>query len=124
MEEMRETPPGQDEVDQIVAQMVNGFVFNFQDPSQIVSRQMFYLAQGLPEDWLERYLEGIQRVDRNSVREVFRRHVHPDEMTILIVGNPEDFDLPPEVLGEVRIWTVGGGEDAIEPPRGVRRSPR
>ena len=121
MEEMRDALPEQEEVDGIVSQMVNGFVFNFQDPSQIVSRQMFYLAQGLPEDWLEEYARGIQRVDRASVRNVFRRHMHPEDMTILIVGNPEDFDLPPEVLGDVRIWTVGGG--VIEPRREGRQFP-
>ncbi len=123
MEELREVLPGQDEVDRIVAQMVNGFVFNFQDPSQIVSRQMYYLALGLPEDWLEQYLSGIQRVDRTSIRDVFRRHLKPGDMTILIVGNPEAFDFPPEVLGEVQVWKVGDGEGAIEPPREVRRFP-
>ena len=110
MEEMRENPPEQEEVDGIIAQMVNGFVFNFQDPSQIVSRQMFYLDEGLPEDWLEQFVRGIQRVDPDDVQSVFRRHVHPEEMIILIVGNPDDFDLSPEVLGDVEIWQVGGSD--------------
>ncbi|MBT8395624.1 MAG: hypothetical protein KJN92_01600, partial [Gemmatimonadetes bacterium] len=98
----------QKEVDQVIDQIVNSFVFNFQDSSQIISRQMFYLSQDLPEDWLERYVEGIQGVDATEVQQVFQRHVRPDEMVILIVGNPEDFDLPPEVLGEVEIWEAGG----------------
>ncbi|MFH1763172.1 MAG: pitrilysin family protein [Gemmatimonadota bacterium] len=106
--EMRNTPPAQEEVDQVIAQIVNGFVFNFQDPSQIVSRQMFYLSEGLPEDYLERFIRGIQRVDPEAVRSVFNRYVHPEEMIILIVGNPDDFDLPPDVLGEVQIWEIGG----------------
>ena len=108
MNEMRETPPREEEVDQIIDQTVNGFVFNFQDPSQVVSRQMFYLSQGLPEDWLEQFVRGIQEVDPEAVRDVFRRHVHPDQMIILIVGDPDDFDLPPSALGEVQIWEVGG----------------
>ncbi len=124
MREMRETPPEQEEVDRIIAQIVNSFVFNFQDPSQIVSRQMFYLAQGLPEDWLRQYVKGIQRVDPEAVRSVFRRHVDPDEMIILIVGNPDNFDLPPDVLGKVQIWEVGGREGINESPHEERRSPR
>ena len=124
MREMRETPPEQEEVDRIIAQIVNSFVFNFQDPSQIVSRQMFYLAQGLPKDWLQQYVRGIQRVDPEAIRSVFRRHVDPDDMIILIVGNPDNFDLPPDVLGEVQIWEVGGREGINESPHEERRSPR
>lgn len=108
MEEMRASPPRREEVDRAISQIVNGFVFNFQDPSQIVSRQMYYLAEGLPEDWLEQYIQGIQRVSPRDVHQVFREHLHPEDMIILILGNPEDFDLPPETLGEVQIWQVEG----------------
>jgi predicted Zn-dependent peptidase len=108
MEEMRDAPPKKEEVDHAINQIVNGFVFNFQEPAQILSRQMFYLAQGLPEDWLEQYLEGIQRVSPRSVQRVFQRHVHPQDMVILILGDPEHFDFPPETLGLVQIWEVEG----------------
>jgi len=110
MEEMRTAPPRAEEVDRAINQIVNGFVFNFQDPAQIVSRQMFYLSQGLPEDWLEQYIRGIQRVTPSAVQQVFRDHVHPEDMVILILGDPSHFDLPPETLGEVRIWEVEGAE--------------
>ena len=113
MAEMKATPPAAAEVDRAVSQIVNGFVFNFQDPAQIVSRQMFYLSQGLPEDWLERYIRGIQRVSPNDVQRVFQKHVDPEEMIILILGNPTAFDLPPETLGNVQIWEVP------EVPRGA-----
>jgi len=108
MEELRNAPPARAEVDQAVAQIVNGFVFNFQDLTQIVAQQMFYLAQGLPEDWLSIYLRGIQQVEPAAVLRVFRQYVDPRNMVILILGDPEAFDLPPEVLGEVRIWQVEG----------------
>jgi zinc protease len=111
MEEMRDAPPRREEVERAVNQIVNGFVFNFQEPSQILSRQMFYLSQGLPEDWLERYIEGIQKVSPRAVQRVFREHVHPKEMIILILGDPEHFDLPPEILGKVQIWEVKGVTD-------------
>lgn len=113
MEEMRDIPPTDEEVDRAIAQIANGFVFNFQNPSQIVSRQMFYLAQGLPEDWLESYLRGIQRVTPSSVRRVFRDHVDPGNMVILILGDPDNFDLPPETLGEVRVWEVAGVSGSV-----------
>jgi zinc protease len=93
----------------VVDQLVNGFVFNFQNPAQIVSRQMAYRAAGLPADWLEQFIREIQRVRPEAVRRVFQRYVNPDEMIILILGNPDEFDFPPQTLGPVQIWEVAGG---------------
>jgi zinc protease len=88
MWELRETPPSADEVDTTVEGIVNGFVFNFDTPGQIVSRTMYYVQQDLPADWLERYWQGVQRVTPEGVRDVFREHLRLDEMTILVVGDP------------------------------------
>lgn len=133
IDEMTREAPSREEVSAAVEEIVNGFVFNFEAPSQVVSRQMFYAAEGLPEDWLERYLDGIQDVRSADVLRVFRRHVDPDRMTILILGDPARFDLPPETLGPVRILDVDGvtrpaGTAPVgsvsERPRGGPRSPR
>ncbi len=128
MEELRNVPPTEAEVDGAISRIVNGFVFNFQDLAQIVSREMYYLSQGLQADWLEKYLEGIQRVSPQDVLEVFQAHVDPEEMIILILGDPEDFDLPPEILGPVQIWDVDTGSgrprSVTGPRRGVPRSLR
>jgi zinc protease len=110
MEEMRDAPPTNGEVTTAVDQQVNGFVFNFEDPAQIVSRRMFYLAQDLPEDWLERYLKGIQDVTPRSVNQVFRRYLHPERMTILIVGDPDRIGRDSLAsLGPVTILDVPSG---------------
>ncbi len=104
MQDMRDSAPTDEEVRTAVDQVVNGFVFNFETPAQIVSRRMFYLAQDLPRDWLERYLQGVQRVTPASVRSVFARNLRPGEMTILVVGDPERIDL--EALGSLGHVTV------------------
>ncbi len=87
MAEMKEAPPTEEELSTTVDQIVNGFVFNFGTASQIVSRSMFYLAQDLPDDWLERYLRGVQSVTPASIQRAFLENLNPDEMTILIVGD-------------------------------------
>lgn len=81
--------PTTEEVSTTIDRIVNGFVFNFENAAQIVSRTMFYLAQELPEDWLERYLAGVQAVGPEDVANVFDAHLRPDAMTILIVGDAE-----------------------------------
>jgi zinc protease len=87
MQELREAPPTDRELGTAVSRVVNGFVFNFQTPAQVVSRVMFYLADDLPEDWLERYSRGIQEITPEQVQEVFADHLYPEEMTILVVGD-------------------------------------
>ena len=90
--------------------IANGFVFNFETSGLIVSRQMLYLSQNLPLDWLQRFLEGVQEVTPEGVHEVFRDNLATnglDDMVILIVGDPADFDSGLEDLGPVRILEEG-----------------
>ena len=103
MEEMRRTAPTSDEVLRNVQDYANGFVFNFQSPDQIVSRQTLYLLNEFPDDWLERYLEGIQEVSETDVLEAFRTHVHPEDMVILVLGDPDGFEESLEALGPVTV---------------------
>jgi zinc protease len=89
MEDLTTAPPTAAELRTAVDRVVNGFVFNFEEPGQIVSRMMLYLAEDMPEDWLERYLDGIQLVEPTDVQRVFAEHLRPRDMTILVVGDPD-----------------------------------
>lgn len=137
LEEMGQIPPLPDEVTTVVDQIVNGFVFSFETPSQILVRRMSYLAQDLPRDWLDRYVAGVQAVEPPRIRDVFRETVRPDRITILIVGDPEAIDgldrLGPATVLEVpAVGAIpdGGASDPGEPPGGApvsagpRGSPR
>ena len=107
MDELRNAPPTGEELTTTVDQIVNGFVFNFETPGQIVARSMFYLAQDLPQDWLERYWRGVRDVTPESIRNVFAEHLRPDEMTILVVGDPDRIGLERlESLGPVKVLDV------------------
>ncbi len=99
LDDFRERPPDEEEVARAVEEISNGYVFAFQSTRQIVARRMGDLAQGLPDDWLERYFDGIQAVDPADVHRVARRWIVPDEMTILLVGDPERFGPGIEALG-------------------------
>ncbi|MYH49156.1 MAG: insulinase family protein, partial [Gammaproteobacteria bacterium] len=115
MEEMRSSPPARGEVEAAVEAASNGFCFNFQGAMQVVSRRVLHDAQELPEDWLERYVAGVQRVSAADVHNVLRRHLDPGRMVILILGDPSRFDLPVETLGEVTVWEVEGVTDSVRP---------
>jgi len=107
-EEFSTTPPDPDEVQRAVDQISNGYVFAFQSPRQIVSRYIGNRAQGLPGNWLERYLEGIQAVGPEDVFRVTSNHIDPAGMTVLLVGDPDRFGPGLEAYGPLyRLSTDG-----------------
>lgn len=104
LEDARRNPPSDDEVALARDAIVNGFVFGFGSSTQIVARQVGYRANGLPTDWLTRSFEGIRAVETRDVARVIRTHIHPDEFTILIVGDTTAFDA--SRLGPVTLLDV------------------
>lgn len=110
MGEMSEEDPTRVEVGTAVDRIVNGFVFNFETMGQIVSRRMFYLAQDLPDDWLERFVEGVEAVTPAAVHRVLRANLRPRDMIIMVVGDPDRIGRAElEQLGPVTVLDVSAG---------------
>jgi len=128
LEDFRRVPPTQEEVRDALDEIANGYVFAFGSASQIVARRMAYRAQGLPDDWLERYLEGIQGVTAEEVRAVTLARIDPPGMTILIVGDPTRFDPGLDLLGPLHELSPDGSirpwvSPASEPSGALRSLP-
>ncbi|HEX7051951.1 MAG TPA: pitrilysin family protein [Longimicrobiales bacterium] len=99
LEALRREPPTREEVRLAIESSTNGFVFAFEDPGDVIARRISYQAAGLPADWLERYLDGIQEVSPEDVRSVIARYIRPSELTLVIVGDTTRFHLPPDLFG-------------------------
>jgi zinc protease len=85
---------------------VNSFVFRFENPAQIVGQQLSYAVDGLPSNWFDIYLRGIQAVTPAQVRQVSERYLQPDKLVIVVVGKPSAFDRPLSSLGTVKVLPV------------------
>lgn len=101
LQEARREPPTEEEVRLAIDHTANGFIFAFENAAQIVTRQMSYHRSGLPEDWLERYLKGIQSVTRKEVQDVVRRYIRPENWTYVIIGDTTLFNAPTSTLGKI-----------------------
>lgn len=119
MDSVTRVAPAPDEVGRAVDEIVNGYVFNFETPFQIVARQIAFRNLRLPDNWLERYLEGIQQVTPGDVREAFATELEPSRMTILLVGDTTRFEAPAGELGTVTVLP-----DQPSSPRGSPQSRR
>lgn len=85
---------------------VNSFVFRFENSAQIVGQQLSYAVDGLPPNWFDIYLRGIQAVTPAQVRQVSQRFLQPDKLVIVVVGKPSAFDRPLRELGTVTTLSV------------------
>lgn len=121
----RDDPPDPEEVERAIEEIVAGFVFAFESAFQIVSRRIGYRVQGLPADWLEGYLEGLQAVTPEAVHAAAREHLDLEEMTVLVVGDPARFDPGLEALGRVyELFPDGSYQPWVNRASGPHGSPR
>ncbi|TAE59465.1 MAG: insulinase family protein [Nostocales cyanobacterium] len=66
---------------------LNSFVFNFQDPSQTLSRLMRYEYYGYPADFLFRYQKAVKETTTADVQRVAKKYLKPENIVTLVVGN-------------------------------------
>ncbi len=74
--------------------VLNLFVFNFEDPSEVLNRKAFYEAIGYPQDFLTKYQTAVQAVTAQSALAAAQRKIHDDQLSAIVVGKEKDFDRP------------------------------
>ena len=88
MEKMIREPVSVDELVLAKDSLINSFVFAFDDSHEIVSQTMRLVFYGYPDDYLDRYRERLAAVTAEDVLAAARRHLHPEEQAIVLVGDP------------------------------------
>lgn len=94
IEKFRTTPITPEELASAKDQVLNSFVFNFQDPSQTLSRLMRYEYYGYPEDFLFRYQRAVKATTIEDVQRVAQKYLQPDKLVTLVVGNAQAIQPP------------------------------
>ncbi|MBW4614595.1 MAG: insulinase family protein [Desmonostoc vinosum HA7617-LM4] len=73
---------------------LNSFVFNFQDPSQTLTRLMRYEYFGYPADFLFRYQKAVAATTAADVQRVAKQYLKPEKLVTLVVGNQTTIQPP------------------------------
>jgi zinc protease len=73
---------------------LNSFVFNFQDPTQTLSRLMRYEYYGYPADFLFSYRRGVEAATIPDVQRVAKKYLKPESLVTLVVGNQTAINPP------------------------------
>lgn len=99
IEQLRTAPITEAELERAKESILNSFVFNFDEPSEILARLMRYEYYGYPEDFLFEYQSAIQEVTVEDVLQVAQEHLQPEQIVTLVVGNTEEIQPSLSSLG-------------------------
>jgi zinc protease len=106
--------PTSEEVRDAKESLVNRHVFDYESASRIIDRLVFYDIAGLPLDTLEREFRGYQSAGPEDVKRAGAEYLHPEGLTILVVGNQSLFDRPLSDFGEVNVIEIEQEEGELE----------
>ncbi|MHC4759427.1 MAG: M16 family metallopeptidase, partial [Planctomycetota bacterium] len=101
VENMTTAPVTDEELAIARESFLNSFVFNFDSKGEVVRRLMTYEYFGYPPDFLQKTKENVEKVNKDDILRVAKKHLHPDKVLILAVGRADDFDEPLSVLGSL-----------------------
>ena len=99
--DLRENPVSDEELQRTKDSLINSFVFGFESSSQIAFQQMMLAYREFAPDFLETYTDNVAKVTAEDVQAVAQKYLHPDALTIVTVGNQDNFDRPLSEFGEV-----------------------
>jgi len=113
VEDLQKKPITEDEIKRAKDSILNSFIFNFDTPDKVLHERMAYEFYGYPLNFLEQYRAGIEKATVADVNRVATKYLHKDQLAVLVVGNPKDFDKPLSDLGAVTNIDI-----SIPPPPG------
>ncbi len=105
IQKLRTTPITEQELINAKESILNSFVFNFENPSQTLSRLMRYEYFDYPKDFIFQYQAGVKNTSVEDVLEVAQLYLQPDKMVTLVVGNAQAMNPPLSNL-ESEVTTV------------------
>ncbi|MGB0563063.1 MAG: M16 family metallopeptidase [Spirulinaceae cyanobacterium] len=105
LETLQAEPISEAELAYAKESILNSFVFNFQSPSQLMSRLMRYEYYGYPADFVFQYQRGIKAATIADVQRVAQEYLKPEQLTTLVVGNSAAMTPSLESLG-VEVQTL------------------
>jgi len=101
MDGIVKNPPTETELKRAKDSILNSFIFNFDTPAKVMRERMLYQFYGYPQDFLEQYRAGVEKVTTADVARVAKKYMHRDQLAVLVVGNEPEFDKQFSSLGPV-----------------------
>ncbi|MBN2185652.1 MAG: insulinase family protein [Candidatus Krumholzibacteriota bacterium] len=98
---MKTEGPTEEELKKAIDSFLNSKVFDYDSKAGIVRRLINLKYQGRPLDTPEKDMEIYASLTVEDIRRVAEKYLHLDKMTVLVVGDKDQFDRPLGDFGEV-----------------------
>jgi predicted Zn-dependent peptidase len=85
-----------------IAALTRGYARNFETAEQVARAVTQIVLHDLPDDYFAQFVPAVERVTPEDVTRAAERHLHPERLTTLIVGDLDAIggDLAALQLGE------------------------
>jgi zinc protease len=91
---IRTTPVSEEQLNRAKNSVLNGFIFNFQTPSQVLARVMRYDYYGYPQDFIFQYQRAVEATTTDDVLRAAQANLKPENLVTLVVGNAAQINPP------------------------------
>lgn len=91
LKEMQRELVEQQEVEQVKRSLENTFVFEFDSPFKVITREASQRLLKYPEDFDQHYLERLNKVTVEDVKKVARQRWDPTKFVIVVAGNDKAY---------------------------------
>ena len=99
IERVRQEPITEQELAFAKDSVLNSFVFNFQTPSQTLSRFIRYEYYGYPSDFVFQYRDGVESATVEEVLAAAQANLKPEQLVTIVVGSTAEIDPALSALG-------------------------
>jgi predicted Zn-dependent peptidase len=101
--EYRENPVTEPELNEAKAYLAGSFALSVETPEAVAQRVLVLAVNGLPADYWDSYRDKILATTSEQVSAAVRRHLMPDKMDIVAVGNAAQFSKDLAALGTPQV---------------------
>jgi predicted Zn-dependent peptidase len=102
VERIRREPVTDEELRTAKQILENRFLFQFSDPWVVVRLLMELEYEQRPPDFYQNHLKRLLAVTKEDLRRVATERLRPDQMIIVVVGDPAGFDSPLSDFGTIQ----------------------
>ena len=100
--------------------ILNTFLFRYDTKEKVLAERERLEFYGYPADYLETYEAALRKVTLADLTAAAKKHIHPDQLAVLVVGNESEIKPP---LDTLNLGPVHAIDITIPQPGGAGQGP-
>jgi len=99
VEKLRTAPFTEVELNRAKDEILNSFLFRYDTRDKVLNARVQLEFYGYPENYLETYKAGVEKVTIADLQRVAKQYVDPEKLDVLVVGNEKEIQPPLDKVG-------------------------